>query len=503
MKKNESVNAQNTVKRGPGRPRKNPEAVTETVTKRRPGRPKKSDDEKTKTNKKSDSADQQIPGQVSLFDDVSDMTPKLAVYGLAKISKSVKESTVTVTDPEARFLVDTYYQVQAARISAANQIRSIVQGADDNADKVPQALSWVFENMKSQEVQIKAMLDFYTSNKAVGYWLKEIIGIGPVLAAGLLSNFDFDKAPHYGNFVSFAGLNDYNNPWLGEKGSKKVVEEVYTELLEDDMELVKKFDIDPSEFLAVSKAMIKENKKNEKVYLDPEELLLEKLEEELYGMSDLIKSLDENPERKYDFLIRSFVNNVAVTDMVKIKVAAATNRTLKVINNGLDNQVRADKKAVCATKTHLQKYLAKPPYSTAAKQLMYLIGESFVKVSGNPNSLYGRLYKERKAYELKNNEEGAYADQAAKILETMNYDKSTESYKAYIEGKLPQAQIHRRSKRYACRMLLSHLHEAMYVDKFGEFPKEEVYPLAHLEHEDYIAPEVPYNVILDFNKNRK
>lgn len=80
-----------------------------------------------------------------------------------------------------------------------------------------------------------------------------------------------------------------------------------------------------------------------------------------------------------------------------------------------------------------------------------------------------------------------------------NYDKSTESYKAYIEGKLPQIQIFRRSKRYACRILLSHLLAAMYVDKYGQLSEEKIYPMAHLEHVDFIEPEVSFNKIIEYN----
>lgn len=501
MKENEDVKV---VKRGPGRPRKNPVQETEQIQKRKPGRPRKNDvDSANQIEKKKPGRPKkieiQIDGQMNLFNDVEAVSDELIVQGLASISKQVKESAVKVTDAEARFLVDTYYQVQQMRISSANQVRSIVQGADDNDKKIPLALQWTFENMVNQERQIKKMLDYYTDNRAVGRWLKSITGIGPVLAAGLLSNFSLDRAPHYGNFISYAGLNDYNNPWLGTEGAKRTVKEVYADLAKSDEELLSKYNIDMEKFDEACRNVRKEMKKKPIIMDALYDLIAENGFEDIYSMHE---GESENPEMFEDFVIRSFVEPNAVTDYVIMQTAVKTNRTFAVVKNGVNSTFEFDKKKpVCALKTHLEKYLAKPPYSKAAKQLVYLIGESFVKVSGKDKSLYGRLYVERKAYETANNEAGKYADQAAQILEDKNYGKDTESYKAYIEGKLPAAQIHRRSKRYACRILLSHMWRAMYVDKYGKEPEEEIYPIAHLQHVDYIEPEVGYNMIYEFNNH--
>lgn len=86
-------------------------------------------------------------------------------------------------------------------------------------------------------------------------------------------------------------------------------------------------------------------------------------------------------------------------------------------------------------------------------------GESFVKVSGNPKSLYGKLYLERKAIETANNEALKYKPQADKILATKAIGKTTEAYKAYSVGKLPPAQIHERAKRWAVKIFLAHYWE--------------------------------------------
>ena len=152
------------------------------------------------------------------------------VQGLASISKDVKESVVGITRDEVRFLVDSYYQRQEVRKATDNQVRSLIQGYDsDGSDetevKVPSALEWLAANQRNEEAQIKKMLETYAESDPVGRWLMAIIGIGPVISAGLIAYFDIDKCTHFNQFHSYAGLNDNNNPWLGTEKAKKEVSE--------------------------------------------------------------------------------------------------------------------------------------------------------------------------------------------------------------------------------------------------------------------------------------
>ena len=63
-----------------------------------------------------------------------------------------------------------------------------------------------------------------------------------------------------------------------------------------------------------------------------------------------------------------------------------------------------------------------------------------------------------------------------------------------------------RSKRYAVKLFISHLFEAMYLEEHGYYPKE-TYVIAHLGHSDYIEPEVPFEKYIKFDpdtrKNKK
>jgi hypothetical protein len=111
-----------------------------------------------------------------------------------------------------------------------------------------------------------------------------------------------------------------------------------------------------------------------------------------------------------------------------------------------------------------------------------------VKVSGNPHAFYGQLYLQRKEQEERKNAAGEFAATATMTLETKNFDKSTEAYKAYAEGRLPKGRIHARAQRYAVKLFLAHLHEVAYRHKFGEAPPAP-YPIAMMGHVDKV--EVP------------
>ena len=128
------------------------------------------------------------------------------------------------------------------------------------------------------------------------------------------------------------------------------------------------------------------------------------------------------------------------------------------------------------------------PWNAALKVLCWKLGESFVKVSGNENAMYGQLYKTRKAMEVDNNANHAYAEQAVHILTTRRIGKDTDAYKAYVQGLLPPAHIHARAKRYAVKMFLAHMQLVYYFAEFHELPPAP-YPIVHLGHAHVIDPE--------------
>jgi len=141
---------------------------------------------------------------------------------------------------------------------------------------------------------------------------------------------------------------------------------------------------------------------------------------------------------------------------------------------GLDPTVKWEKKT-------------KRPWNADLKRLCWLLGESFVKVSGDEDAYYGQVYKARKELEVARNEAGKFADQAKASLEAKKYGKDTEAYKAYIAGKLPAARVHLRAERYAVKLFLSHIHGVWYEHEYG-VPPPLPYPIAHLGHAHMIPP---------------
>ena len=262
------------------------------------------------------------------------------MISITKLTTDLKKATSSMSVDEVRFLVDSYYQMQDNRIRSNNQVRQI-------SDEPHEVLSWLAKQSDMLENQIKGALDKYSMHHDIGKRIRNVHGVGPVIAAGLLSHIDIEKAPTAGAIWRFAGLDP-------------------------TMEWKKK---------------------------------------------------------------------------------------------------------------------TKRPFNARLKTLCWKLGESFVKVCNKEDSLYGRLYRERKEYENKKNDNLELRDIAEKKLEKFNIGKDTDAYKAYSQGKLPPAHIHARAKRYAVKLFLSHLHEAWYEHHYNK-PVPRPYVMEHKGHTHKI--EVPF-----------
>lgn len=262
---------------------------------------------------------------------------------IERLSKDLKKSASTMSTDEARYLVDTYYIMQGDRIRAEGQMRALTESGEPHG-----VIGWLSDNSRVLENQIKRALDSYSASLPLGAWAREVVGIGPVIAAGLLAHIDLERAPTAGHIWRFAGL-DPTSTW--GKGEKR-------------------------------------------------------------------------------------------------------------------------------------------PWNQSLKVLCWKIGESFVKVSGNPEAFYGHIYAARKAQEQANNDAGLYADQAASALEKKKYGKATDAFAHYSAGRLPPAHLHARAKRYAVKLFLAHYHET--GRKLLGYDVPLPYPIAHLGHAHKIEPHTAY-----------
>jgi hypothetical protein len=124
------------------------------------------------------------------------------IESIKRLTKDQRKAFQSLGEQEARFLVDQYYTVQKNRIATASQIRSM-----EKAGEPVNVLQLTKANYEQLEKNAKVGLQVYAENNPVGRWLLAQDGIGPVIAAGFLCHFDIKKAPTYGHFWSFAGLN--------------------------------------------------------------------------------------------------------------------------------------------------------------------------------------------------------------------------------------------------------------------------------------------------------
>ncbi|MCP4540279.1 MAG: IS110 family transposase [Chloroflexi bacterium] len=148
--------------------------------------------------------------------------------------------------------------------------------------------------------------------------------------------------------------------------------------------------------------------------------------------------------------------------------------------------------------TSVWKKKTKRPWNAQLKSIMaFKMGESFVKFHGREKCYYGHLWKKHKDKLWLQNMQGAFSKAATADVTSEKYDKKTQAIKwvrgdysieavqAWLEvGKsekppevngsgvpmLPPAQIHARARRWTVKLFMSHLHEVMHWDWYGEAP---------------------------------
>ncbi len=134
---------------------------------------------------------------------------------MEKLTKEIKKTAENLTDNEARFLVDTYYQIQEYRKRTYNQVRAVAQETDTAPADI---LSLFAKNFEIMEKDAKKSLRVYVESKPIGQWMLSICGIGEVIAAGLMAHIDITKVQTAGQIQAYAGL-DPTREW--KKGEKR------------------------------------------------------------------------------------------------------------------------------------------------------------------------------------------------------------------------------------------------------------------------------------------
>src|SRR3990167_3751610 len=132
---------------------------------------------------------------------------------LTRMERDTANAATTLSANEARFLVDAYYNRQDERIRAHNQVRALA-GSGEPHDVV----HWLEGQTGLLGKQGGRRLNFCSARKPLGQWARSIVGIGPIISAGLLAHIDIGKCETAGAIWSFAGLNP-DAEWA--KGQKR------------------------------------------------------------------------------------------------------------------------------------------------------------------------------------------------------------------------------------------------------------------------------------------
>jgi hypothetical protein len=132
-----------------------------------------------------------------------DTTP-VAIEPVNHLDRALARSAATLTVEDVRCLVAAYYAIQEQRLATANRLRAA--GAHHGV------VAWLIKQTRTIEYQIKRALDAWTDVAPAARWAKSVIGIGPVLAAGLAATIRIEEAPTAGHIWRYAGL-DPSQEW--------------------------------------------------------------------------------------------------------------------------------------------------------------------------------------------------------------------------------------------------------------------------------------------------
>ncbi|HWT40242.1 MAG TPA: transposase [Dongiaceae bacterium] len=172
----------------------------------------------------------------------------MEIESITKLTKDLKQAASTLSDQEARYLVNLYYQMQDNRLRAAGQLRAM-------KDVPHQTLAFFEGQAEMLEEQIKKALDVYSMSSAVGEWSRSIVGIGPVIAAALMAHIDISGCPTAGHIWRYAGL-DPTREWLGAQKSQDLVnsfmKEYGTDLNDTLYGLCERMNVNPENMLRIA-----------------------------------------------------------------------------------------------------------------------------------------------------------------------------------------------------------------------------------------------------------
>src|ERR1039458_5074794 len=126
-----------------------------------------------------------------------------APEAIQRLKRDLVAAAATLSTNEARYLVDAYYAIQENRKTAGNQVRALAESKEPHT-----VILWLFDQNEILEKQIKRALESWTDSIPAAVWAKGIVGIGPVISAGLAAHIDITRWPTVGRIWRFAGRSE-------------------------------------------------------------------------------------------------------------------------------------------------------------------------------------------------------------------------------------------------------------------------------------------------------
>lgn len=374
----------------------------------------------------------------------------IKVKNVEKAKKLVDLYVKEPTREEARYFADLYYQVQDFRIAVSNQISAIDRGQDQD-DKT---------HKDEKQRKNKNLIDTPATMAFRHHLLKQLITIENDIKAAL-SDYS-DRMP----------LGRYCKSIIG-------IGPIFATVICSGLDIPDKDQLPPEKQQFVVGNWIS-----------------------YCGLNDNNRPWIKSDEEARKMVADAIAENAGIIDDDAVRLLCSKTQWsyehyYKFCSDRKTGKFKGFNKEDLVKATKLI------PYNKNLKKTMFLIGESFVKVQNKEGSLYGYLYKDRLQYEINRNENGGNKEYAANILKKKNFGKTTEAYKAYIQGKCPKKQLQMRAKRHTVKILLNHLFEFLYLEKFHEpAPIPYAFTLDGI-HKDYIEPEVPYSKFLTWKANEE
>ena len=190
-----------------------------------------------------------------IFDEVTSFLSSFASEIEYPIAQSLVEAFETSTGKEILELIELYSNAREKRIETGKKLSALINAGkaiilenqvipvSSNLQITPEedkrknvedsnlvVLNFMGAHFATLERDYRRLLNLYVSNSEVGRWLLKIKGMTPALAAGLLVYFDVDGKEYATQFISYAGLNSNNRPYLGRVGATRIFKQITHEL---------------------------------------------------------------------------------------------------------------------------------------------------------------------------------------------------------------------------------------------------------------------------------